>query len=129
MNKKRVLFLCTGNSARSQMAEGIVNRELNYTWQAFSAGTKPSEIVHPLAIAAMAEIGIDLSDHHPKSTEEFRHSAFDLIITVCDHAAKMHVFRQVRDAIRKEILGFLTEWEESSSSQQSLDFVVETNLR
>ena len=158
MNKKRVLFLCTGNSARSQMAEGIVNRELNYTWQAFSAGTKPSEIVHPLAIAAMAEIGIDLSDHHPKSTKEFRHSAFDLIITVCDHAAKncppwlgtgekahlgfpdpaaaeggdaakMQVFRQVRDAIRKEILGFLTEWEESSSSQQSLDFVVETNLR
>jgi arsenate reductase len=153
MNKNRVLFLCTGNSARSQMAEGLVNHYLNHTWQAFSAGVKPSESVHPLAIAVMAEIGIDLSEHRPKSAEKFRHSAFDLIITVCDHAAKncptwlgageivhqgfpdpaaaeggdaakMQVFRQVRDAIRKEILDFLTEWEKRPH-QQSLDFMTE----
>jgi arsenate reductase len=94
MDRSRVLFLCTGNSARSQMAEGLVNHYLGDTWEAFSAGTKPSGSVHPLAVQAMAELGIDLSAHRSKSTDEFRGAAvergaaFDRVITVCDHAAQ-----------------------------------------
>ena len=84
----KLLFLCTGNSCRSQMAEGLVNHYLGDTWEAFSEGTKPSGYVHPLAVQAMAELGIDLSAHRSKSTDEFRGAAFDRVITVCDHAAK-----------------------------------------
>ena len=61
MEKQKVLFLCTGNSARSQMAEGLVNHFLGDRWKAFSAGTKPADYVHPLAVQAMAELGIDIS--------------------------------------------------------------------
>jgi arsenate reductase len=88
MPKSRVLFLCTGNSARSQMAEGLVNHFLAETWEAFSAGTKPSGYVHPLAIQVMVELGINLSAQRSKSTDEFRGVAFDRVIMVCDHAAR-----------------------------------------
>ncbi|NMC81112.1 MAG: arsenate reductase ArsC, partial [Chloroflexi bacterium] len=85
--KRKVLFLCTGNSCRSQMAEAIVNACLGDRWQAFSAGTQPTGVVHPKAIQALAEIGIT---HHgrSKSADEFRQMDFDLVVTVCDDAAE-----------------------------------------
>ena len=82
---KRILILCTGNSARSQMAEGLMRHELNDTAEVFSAGTKPSH-VRPEAIAVMAELGIDLSGHRSKSVDEFAGQEFDYVITVCDNA-------------------------------------------
>jgi arsenate reductase len=138
MTKKKVLFLCTGNSCRSQMAEGLVDDFLGDRWEAFSAGTKPSGYVHPLAIKAMAELDIDISDQRSKSVEEFRDVAFDVVITVCDDAAencplwlgsgnvhhigfpdpadatgseeeRMEVFREVREGLRREVLGYLRE--------------------
>ncbi len=138
MQKKSVLILCTGNSCRSHMAEGLVNHFMGATWQAYSAGTEPSGYVHPLAIAAMAEIGIDIADHESKSTDEFRDMPLDWVITVCDDAAekcplwlgqgnkkhipfpdpaqavgtdaeKMVIFQQIRDDIRKQLLGFLVQ--------------------
>jgi len=85
--KRRVLFLCTGNSVRSQMAEAIVNARMGSGWEAFSAGTQPTGYVHPNAIRALAEIGI----HHAgrsKSADEFRDVSFDVVVTVCDDAAE-----------------------------------------
>jgi|ERR1017187_1069197 arsenate reductase len=81
----RVLILCTGNSARSQMAEGLLRHDAGTTFEVASAGTKPSH-VRPEAIAAMREIGIDISGHRSKSVEEFAGQAFDCVITVCDNA-------------------------------------------
>jgi arsenate reductase (thioredoxin) len=86
--KKSVLFLCTGNSARSQMAEGLVNHFLGERWKAYSAGTKPTGQVHPLALEAMTELGIDISQQRSKSVDLFRDQEFDSVITVCDDAAK-----------------------------------------
>jgi arsenate reductase len=148
---KRVLFLCTGNSARSQMAEGLVNHFLGEQWEAFSAGTDPSGYVHPLAIRAMAELGIDIAAQCSKSTDEFRGTEFDLVVTVCDNAAancpvwlgkgkKVHmgfpdpaaatssgeewlqVFRQVRDDLRQRILIRLEQVEHKSKQQEALSF-------
>lgn len=136
MSKKRVLFLCTGNSARSQMAEGLVNHFLGAGWEAYSAGTHPAGYVHPLAIQAMHELGIDISGHRSKSADEFRNTPFDLVVTVCDDAAEncplwlgpgqvvhigfpdpaqatgsnaelLEIFRRVRDAIRQQVLEYL----------------------
>jgi arsenate reductase (thioredoxin) len=84
---RRVLFLCTGNSCRSQMAEAIVNARLNDTWEAVSAGTAPAGYVHPLAVRALAEIGIDHAGRS-KHVDEFRDAPFDLVVTVCDSAAE-----------------------------------------
>jgi len=141
MGKKRVLFLCSGNSARSQMAEGLVNHFLGDRWEAYSAGTAPTGHVHPLAIQAMAELGIDISRQRSKSVDEFRDTDFDLVITVCDQAAqncplwlgpgqvkhmgfpdpaaatgseaeRLEVFRQVRDGLRQEVSHYLKEIEE-----------------
>lgn len=129
--KKKVLFLCTGNSCRSHLAEAIVNARLGDAWEAVSAGTRPVGYVHPLALAALAEIGIQHVGRS-KSADEFRGVDFDLVVTVCDSAAedcpiwlgvgkrvhhsfidpakaegtdeqKMEVFRQVRDQIAEEI--------------------------
>ena len=137
MDRKHVLFLCTGNSARSQMAEGLVNHFLGDEWEAQSAGTNPAGYVHPMAVQVMAELGIDISGARSKSVDEFRGAEFDLVITVCDHAAencplwlgkghRVHagfpdpatavgndaaqseVFRHVRDEIRREVLKLLT---------------------
>lgn len=136
MSKKSVLFLCTGNSARSQMAEGLVNHTLGDAWQAFSAGTKPSGYVHPLAVKAMAELGIDISAHRSKHTDEFRDVELDRVVTVCDNAAKncpvwlgsgrvkhigfpdpaaaegdeeqrLEAFRVVRDGLRERVFAYL----------------------
>ena len=126
---KRVLILCTGNSCRSQMAEGWVNHEFGETWEARSAGTKPAEAVHPFAVKAMKEVGIDISAGLPERVDAYLDHSWDLIITVCDSAKEtcpvfprpveqihisfrdpaeaegtdgeiMAVFRTVRDAIR-----------------------------
>ena len=134
--RKRVLIICTGNSARSQMAEALINAELGACWQAVSGGTEPAPTVHPLAVRAMAEIGIDISDRQPKSVELFHEEPLDAVITVCDHARqtcplwlgqgtvthigfpdpaaavgseeeRLEAFCQVRDAIRREVLPFL----------------------
>ncbi|MBI9031683.1 arsenate reductase ArsC [bacterium] len=83
---KKVLFLCTGNSCRSQMAEGFMKQYEGF--QAFSAGTKPAERVNPHAITVMKELGIDLSSHNPKMVNEFLADEFDYVITVCDSAKK-----------------------------------------
>lgn len=123
---KKVLFLCTGNSCRSQMAEAIVNARLGDRWQAVSAGTIPAGYVHPKSIAALEEIGIH-HDGRSKLADEFRDVPFDLVVTVCDSAAEecplwlgqgrrvhhsfpdpaqtgdMAAFRAVRDAIAREI--------------------------
>ena len=85
MEKKRVLILCTGNSARSQMAEGLLRHDAGERFAVESAGTKPG-IVRPEAIAAMKELGIDISGHRSKHVDEFEGQKFDYVITVCDHA-------------------------------------------
>jgi arsenate reductase len=142
MSEKTVLILCTGNSCRSQMAEAIVNHDLAGEWKAFSAGTQPAGFVHPFAVQVLAEIGI-FHQGISKSTEQFRETHFDAIITVCDAAAencpvwlgsgkKTHigfpdpaktvgsneaaltVFRQVRDDIRKMIVAHLKEFQTGS---------------
>ncbi len=134
----RVLILCTGNSCRSQMAEGYL-KSFDSPLEVHSAGTHPAMRVHPKAIAVMKEVGIDLSAHRPKNVEEFLRQPFEYVITVCDHAketcpvfigqVKHHVhigfddpaeamgteeeilatFRRVRDEIRKEFLRFCSE--------------------
>ncbi|MCI5119925.1 MAG: arsenate reductase ArsC [Candidatus Electrothrix sp. AUS4] len=131
MKKRKVLFLCTGNSCRSQMAEAIVNARLAGTWQAFSAGTKPAEQVHPKAVQVLSEQGITHTGR-AKSVDEVQDVDFDLVVTVCDSAAedcplwlgrgkRLHRgfpdpaatdsladFRTVRDAIEQEIFRLLT---------------------
>ncbi len=139
MGQKQVLILCTGNSCRSQMAEGLINYHLAEMWHACSAGTAPSGYVHPLAIKAMAEVGIDIADNRSKNTNEFRDADLDVAITVCGDAAKncpvwlgkgkrvhigfpdpanatgpddekMIVFRQVRDDIKVQVLDYLRDF-------------------
>ena len=83
--KARILILCTGNSARSQMAEGLLREMGAGGIEVFSAGTKPS-LVRPEAIAVMAEQGIDISGHRSKHVDEFKGQTFDYVITVCDNA-------------------------------------------
>ena len=83
--KQRVLILCTGNSARSQMAEGLLRHLASDRFEVHSAGTKPSR-VRDEAIAVMRELGIDISGHRSKSVEEFAGQEFDYVITVCDNA-------------------------------------------
>jgi len=132
--KKRVLFLCTANSCRSQMAEGIVNHFFGDRIDAFSAGTQAS-FVHPKAIAVMQEIGVDISGHQSKNLTEFDGQTFDYVITLCGSAnetcplyiggtKKMHIgfddpavatgseedilreFRRVRDEIKEKLTDF-----------------------
>jgi len=87
MTKKRVLFLCTGNSCRSQMAEGFVNARMREIWEAYSAGTHPTGYVHPFALQVLDEIGIE-HQGRSKAIEEIQGIPFDIVITVCDSAAK-----------------------------------------
>jgi arsenate reductase (thioredoxin) len=86
--KRRVLFLCTGNSARSQMAEGLLRSLAPDQYEAFSAGTDPAPCVNPLAVRAMEEIGIDIRGHRPQHLREFLDQAFHRVVTVCDNAAE-----------------------------------------
>jgi len=83
--KKRIIFLCTHNSARSQMAEGLLRHLKGSDYDAFSAGTEPTG-VHPLAVKAMSEIGIDISKQTSKDLKEFIGQKFDLAVTLCDRA-------------------------------------------
>jgi arsenate reductase len=130
--KRKVLFLCTGNSCRSQMAEAIVNAKLGEMWEAVSAGTKPAGYVHPKALAALSEIGIQ-HEGRSKLADEFKGVDFDLVVTVCDSAAEecpvwlgkgkrthhsfpdpaitdnMDDFRKVRDDIEIEITKLLEQ--------------------
>jgi len=89
--KKKVLFICTHNSARSQMAEGLLNALYGDRYKAYSAGIEPTK-VNPYAVEAMAEIGIDLSRQRSKSIEEFRDKNLDYVITVCDRAKEVCPF-------------------------------------
>lgn len=132
--KKRVLILCTANSARSQMAEGLLRHHAGDRFDVSSAGTHPSR-VRPEAIAVMREVGIDISGHRSKSADEFAGQPFDYVLTVCDnarescpifpgHAVTIHhsfedpaafqgsdeqrlaIFRRVRDELRSYLRGF-----------------------
>lgn len=84
-SRKKVLFICTHNSARSQMAEAFLNNLYGDLYEAYSAGTHPSE-VHPLVKKVMIDVGVDISTQYSKSVETFRNSVFDYVITVCDRA-------------------------------------------
>jgi len=141
--KRKVLFLCTGNSCRSQMAEAIVNARMGDSWEAYSAGTRPAGYVHPLALRALTEIGI----HHEgrsKQADEYRTVMFDLVVTVCDDAAEncplwlgkgrrehlgfpdpakatgseeevMAVFRAVRDDIARQVPALLQQYSQDQN--------------
>jgi len=85
IERKRVLFICTHNSARSQMAEGFLNTLYPDRYEAYSAGTEPT-MVNPYAVQVMKEVGIDISYHRSKAVREFLHMDIDYVITVCDHA-------------------------------------------
>lgn len=86
--KKRILFLCTGNAARSQMAEGLARAFHGDVVDVVSAGSRPAGWVHPLAVKALSAIGIDASDHTSKSADQFLDQPFDVVVTVCDSAAQ-----------------------------------------
>ncbi len=83
--KRKILIVCTHNASRSQMAEGLFRDLKGDHWEAYSAGTAPTG-VHPGAVAAMAEIGIDIRGQRAKGLDIFRDTAFDEVVTVCDHA-------------------------------------------
>jgi arsenate reductase (thioredoxin) len=85
MSKPSVLILCTGNSARSQMAEGLLRHDAGDRFEVYSAGTRPTQ-VRPEAITVMQELGIDISGHRSKSVDEFAGQDFDYVVTVCDNA-------------------------------------------
>ena len=85
IEKKRVLILCTGNTARSQIAEGLLRHDAGDAFTVESAGTSPG-VVRPEAVAVMHELGIDISKHRSKHVDEFAQQRFDYVITVCDHA-------------------------------------------
>ncbi len=133
--KKRILILCTGNSCRSQMAEGFL-KSFDNNLEVFSAGTKPAEKVNPFAVKAMKEIGIDISDGIAENVDKYLSQSFDYVITVCDNAKEtcpvfigkvkhrlhigfddpadavgsedeiMPVYRRVRDEIKKDFYEF-----------------------
>lgn len=136
-DRKRVLILCTGNSARSQMAEGLLREIAGERVDVLSAGVAPTH-VRPEAIAAMKEIGIDISGHRSKSIDEFATQAFDYVITVCDNAnqhcptfagpsqrihwniedpaaiegdeqTRLDAFRQARDELHRRLRQFVAE--------------------
>lgn len=86
-NKKKILFLCTHNAARSQMAEGFINALFRDRYLAFSAGNEPTE-VHPCTVTVMAEVGIDISTQRAKSLEVFDEPSFDYVVTLCANASE-----------------------------------------
>jgi arsenate reductase len=137
VKKKRVLIICTGNSARSQMAEALLRHEASEFYEIFSAGTHPAP-VRPEAVTVMREISVDISAQRPKPIAEFQGQQFDFIITVCDKAReecpvfsgetkwlhwpfedpasfievgkeRLHAFRRLRDRIHSRIMVFLGE--------------------
>lgn len=114
----RLLFLCTHNSSRSQMAEGLLRACGGARYEVFSAGTR-SSVVHPLAIKVMQEIGIDISNHRAKSLEEFRtQPPMDLVVTVCDEAAEACPY--FPNAHRQEHWGFSDPSQVKGSEEERL---------
>ncbi|MFA6980729.1 MAG: arsenate reductase ArsC [Ignavibacteriaceae bacterium] len=137
--KNRILILCTGNSCRSQIAEGFL-KSFDNELEVFSAGTNPSSHVHPKAIQVMSEVGIDLSKNYPKKVDQFINDAFNFVITVCDNAKetcpvfigkvgkRLHIgfedpadatgteeeilnqFRRIRDEIKKDFFNFYLDY-------------------
>jgi arsenate reductase len=114
----RILILCTGNSCRSQMAEGFL-KSLDPSLEVYSAGTKPADKVHPKAIQVMKEIGIDISGGHPKSVDQFTRESFDYVITVCDHAKEICPFFTGKVAYRLHI-GFDDPAETTGTEEEVL---------
>jgi len=110
MKKKKVLFLCTHNSCRSQIAEGFLNYLYKDRYQAFSAGVEKT-CVNPYAIEVMRDIGIDISDHRSKTINEFKDNYFDIVVTVCDHAREVCPFFPGKKVIHK---GFMDPSEEGN---------------
>lgn len=136
MEKQKVLIVCTGNVARSQMAEGLLRHEAGDRFEVFSGGLHPS-YVRPHAITVMREIGIDISGQRSKSVDEFADKEMDYVITVCDHAAQhcpavpaknrrihwsiedpvapggeeaqLAMFRRVRNDLQQRLRGFVQE--------------------
>ena len=101
MGKKKILFICTHNSARSQIAEGLINALYDKDFEAYSAGTEVAE-VRPQAIQVLKEIGIDISHHYSKNMRVFYGTEFDLVATVCDNAKKVcPVFPGAKKMIHK----------------------------
>src|ERR1043166_1004930 len=136
--KPAVLIVCTGNSCRSQMAEGILRAAAGDSLEVYSAGSKPAGYVHPLAVQALAEIGLDISRHRSKSVDEFVDQGIQTVIAVCGQAdtacpmypgeverlhwpfedpalatgtkeEQMQVFRKVRDEIKVKFQSYATE--------------------
>lgn len=131
----KILILCTGNSCRSQMAEGFL-KSFDASLEVYSAGTNPAAKVHPKAVQVMQEVGIDISANYPKNVDQFLDQSFDYVITVCDHAREtcpvfmgkvkeqlhigfedpaeatgseeevLAVFRRVRDEIQRDFYKF-----------------------
>jgi len=98
--KKKVLFICTHNAARSQMAEGYLRAKYGDRYEAFSAGTEISR-VHPMAIEVMKEIGIDISGHHSKLLDEFSGKGIEIAVTVCDAGKKVCPFFPAKTILEK----------------------------
>lgn len=115
---KKVLFLCTQNACRSQMAEALVGHELKEHVQAFSAGTKPAT-VHPLAVSVLAETGIDISGARSKHIDEFQGQEFDLVVTLCGGAAESCPFRPGQG--RRIHVGFDDPAEADGSKEERLE--------
>jgi arsenate reductase len=101
MKKKRILFVCVHNSARSQMAEGILRSLYGENYEGYSAGTAPTS-VNPLAVEAMAEIGIDISHQYAKGLGELKDMQFDLAVTVCGPASSCPFVPGVRAVVHRE---------------------------
>lgn len=116
---KKVLFICTHNSARSHMAEGFMNARYGDRYLALSAGTEPSAL-NPFAVRVMQEIGIDISDRRSKSVDEFMNQDLEYVVTVCDHAKEAcPFFPGGRKAIHK---GFKDPASSAGTEQEKLAF-------
>ena len=115
--KEKVLFICTHNSARSQIAEAYINRLLGDRYEAHSAGTEPSSI-NPYVVKVMEEVDIDLTEARPKSIEEFRGRTFDYVVTVCDQAKEVCPFFPGKEVIH-------TSFEDPSEFEGSDEEVLE----
>ena len=136
--KKKVLFICTGNACRSQIAHGLLNELANSDFEVFSAGSHPSK-VHPISIAVMEEIGLDISKHTSDHIDDYLNKDIDIVITVCDNAKnacptfsenvnrihwsiddpfknwnfdldQLSTFRETREEIKSRLLKFIQEY-------------------
>lgn len=145
MKKQKILILCTGNSCRSHMAEGILRNTAGDLFEVYSAGSKPAGYVHPRAIEALEEIGIDISSHTSKHLDQFLNAGIDTVITVCDNAnescpifpgninryhwgfedpphaqregeSELDAFRRIRDEIRKVFEAYAGGYRDASAS-------------